>query len=151
MTRYLSAAAGLVLFAALAFTAVASATGSGDLSVPLSQMFTNSCNGETGTLAGTVHITMNETDSHVTTVTNWQDVEGVAISGTIYRATEMTKTYIADRPRGSDFTIILQDERNLISEDKSSNMLVHEQIEITFPSGTVVMKGPGVSCSGPTP
>jgi hypothetical protein len=137
MRRVITGVTALGVLFCLALPGLGLATGSGEVQVDLTgQMRTNPCNNEIVTLQGRVHFAFNAGPTHVTEHTNWQDVSGVGSFGNLYRASEETRTYIAERP-GDKFVIVIEDGRVLASSGSAPNFVQHARFEITFPGGTV--------------
>jgi hypothetical protein len=99
--------------------------------VVVQKMDTNPCTGDLIDLTGTIHVAVFQDENQARIHTNWQDVRGVALSGTIYQANEATRMYQVARPSGS-FTTVFQDQRELVSQGSGDNFILREYVEITF-------------------
>jgi hypothetical protein len=142
MTRYLAAVTVLAL-AALALPAAGGSetensfcdieTSAVCAAVAVQKIAENPCMPpDTVFLSGTIHVAVFQDENQGRIHTNWQDVSGVGLTGTIYQANEATRVYEVARPSGS-FTFVLQDERTLVSKGRSEfqNFILREYFEIT--------------------
>jgi hypothetical protein len=137
---------------AVAFPAASFGLATSEANVELDESRVNPCNDETVTLEGRIHLLFVFSATHVETHTNWQGVQGIGDQGNLYRASEETRVYIAERPPGDVFVIRFQDERTLVSQGSSPNYVQIALIEITFgPGGATVTTRMTEHCSGTTP
>jgi hypothetical protein len=123
--------------------------------VPVSDVVKNPCNGDMVAITGTMKVTMIMAGNKGKAQTSWPDTNGVALlSGTRYQANETTRTTIFPIV-GTTFVVDFAEEYELVSQDGTSNFLIHMAIESTFdlstPDVTVTMTRGGAECSGPTP
>jgi hypothetical protein len=92
-----------------------------------------SCEGEPVAVTGTMLTVTNESQTHVTVHTVWKDVTAVGLlSANRYEANQTDHTWIFQRKDGS-FTVVLQQELELISLGPSPNLLVHMRVEFVLP------------------
>jgi hypothetical protein len=143
--RYFLTAAAL----ALAFAPAASATTT-QLTVPFSDVVPNPCNGDMVAVTGAYHAVEISGNNQLEIQTNWPDTSGVSLTaGTLYQANQTTHVYFfSTGPKAFTFTIA--DSYELVSQDGSSNFLVHESATFDL-SGDVLFSRGGEECSGPTP
>jgi hypothetical protein len=111
---------------------------------------TNPCNGDVVTFAGLSHTVTVLNGNQVTIQENWPDTSGVAVDETTYQVNDANHVFVRSVPGGA-FTLTLSDSFEFVSNDGSSNFLVHMGIEVSFPSGDTDVRGAGEECSGPTP
>ena len=113
----------------------------------------NPCNGDLVTIVGTQKITTVTNNHKGEAQTNWPDTSGLAVDGTRYQANDTTHTYAFSVPSCA-FTVGLHDSFELISQDGTSNFLIHMNESLTIDPVTweisTKMSGPGAQCSGPT-
>jgi hypothetical protein len=148
MRRLITGVTALGVLFCLALPGLGLATGNGEVQVDLTgQVRENPCNNEIVTLQGRVHLAFNVGPTHVTAQTNWQDVSGVGSLGNLYRASEETRTYIAQRP-GDKAVIVFQDGRVLASSGSAPNYVQHVRIEIVLGSSEPVKTHLSEHCSG---
>lgn len=134
---------------ALAMVGSAAATTS-QMTVPFSDVVDNPCNGDVVAITGTMHIVTIENDNKAEIQVNWPDTSGVSLTGTKYQANDTTHTYVfSTGPNAFIFTF--HDSYELISQDNTSNFLVHEEVRINLLTSETTLHGGGVECSGPTP
>jgi len=123
--------------------------------VPFSDLVENPCNGEMVAITGTMKATMITAGNKGKAQTSWPDTNGVAlVSGTRYQANQTTHTTVF-LISGTTFVLDFAEEYELVSQEGSSNFLIHMAIESTVdlstPDVTVTMTRGGAECSGPTP
>ena len=161
MSRFLGAAAVIVLFAVLAgaggglastgntFCEIDTSAVCAD--VVVQKTAENPCTvpADTVTLSGTIHVAVFQDENQNRIHTNWQDVAGVGVpSGALYQANEATRLYEVQRPSGA-LTFVLQDERELVSQGEPENFIFRDYIQITFDENGFCMKAPGEPrCTG---
>jgi hypothetical protein len=123
--------------------------------MPFSDFVENPCNGDMVAITGTMKVTMITAGNKGKTQTSWPDTSGVALlSGTRYQANETTHTTVFPIS-STKFVFAFAEEYELVSQDATSNFLIHMGVEITFdlsiPDATVTKTRGGTECSGPTP
>jgi hypothetical protein len=119
--------------------------------VPFSYLVENPCNGDMVAVTGTMKIVTVTNNHKVELQTNWPDTSGLALDGTRYQANDVSHLYVFSVPSGA-LTVGLHDSFELVSQDGSSNFLVHMNESITFDlvtgEMTTKLSGPGAECSG---
>jgi hypothetical protein len=150
LVRLAVAVAGCL--ALLVFPAGAGAAG-GSVTTPYSDVLENTCNGETVAVTGESHVVYVVNDNKLEIKINWPDTSGVALgTGTLYQANDATHDLLFSIT-GNRFTVGFQDSFELVSLDKTSNLLVHVSVDMTIDlsTGDVTerMRG-GLDCSGQT-
>jgi hypothetical protein len=116
-------------------------------------LVTNPCNGEVVSVAGESHMVTVINDNKFEVQENWPDTSGVALDGTTYQVNDANHLFAMTVPDGS-FTIGLRDSFELVSNDQSSNFLVHVSVEISFDPKKGFgdkISGAGTECSGQAP
>jgi hypothetical protein len=113
----------------------------------------NPCNGDVVNVVGQSHVVTVVNDHKLEVQENWPDTSGVALDGTTYQVNDANHSYFTTAPDGG-FTFGLRDSFELVSNDGSSNDLVHVTVELSFDPDTgfeTKISGAGTECSGPTP
>lgn len=124
-----------------------------EMTTPLVFVTTNPCNGgEVVNVVGQSHMVTVINDNKLEVQENWPDTSGVALDGTTYQVNDANHTFAMTVPDGG-FTIGLRDSFELVSNDQSSNFLVHVTVELTFDPKRGFdpkISGAGTECSGQT-
>jgi len=132
-------------------TAVAETT---QMTTPFAMVVTNPCNnGEVVNVVGQSHMVTVINDNKLEVQENWPDTSGVALDGTTYQVNDANHTFAMTAPDGG-FTIGFRDSFELVSNDQSSNFLVHVTVALIFDPKKGFddkISGAGAECSGPTP
>ena len=148
LARTVTVVAGLAVLAMLASGASAATY---DVTTPFTDpAMVNPCNGDVVSVVGEAHDVIVTNDNKFEVQENWPDTSGMTATGTLYQVNDASHIFIVTVPEGS-FTIGFRDSFELVSQDASSNFLVHETVEIKFdPKTGVSMKvtGAGADCSG---
>lgn len=110
----------------------------------------NPCNGDIVAVTGTMHLVAVSNDNKAEIQINWPDTTGVAVDGTRYQANDTTHTYLVTTGPNA-FTFTFHDSYELISQDNTSNFLVHEDVTINLLTMEASLQRGGAECSGPTP
>jgi hypothetical protein len=141
--RYFLAVSALALWLVPRATAMASQT-----TVPFSYMMTNPCTpADTVAVTGTMHAVMFSNGSKGTIQIDWPDTSGISLTtGTLYQANDATHVFVF-----SSGQITISDSYELVSQNGTSNFLVHESILIDLFSEEITLVRGGEECSGPTP
>ncbi len=121
---------------------------------PFAFPVTNPCNnGEVVNVVGQSHMVTVINDNKLEVQENWPDTSGVALDGTTYQVNDANHAFEMTVPDGG-FTIGLRDSFELVSNDQSSNFLVHVTVALIFDPKKGFddkISGAGAECSGPTP
>jgi hypothetical protein len=150
--RRIATALACLAFVFMVPTSAAAATGEDTVAfgpVPME----NPCNGDTVMVTGTMHMVWIASDTKLETQTNWPDTTGISlVSGTLYQANDASHFAVLEAPKDTA-TFTVQDSYELVSQDATSNFVVHASLVIKvdfdpFNVTTKVRGDPDGVCSG---
>ena len=149
--------AAFVVFAAAASPAYGQATTTTtNEELPISGTIINTCNGDTVTYQGTVHVTNTVTTDasggyHLKTHTNYQDVSGVGAPSLInYRIVTTTNVTVNDSDSAQFETTLIQTIK-AVSQGSAPNLFLHFVMHVTVNANgetTSTVVNVNVDCNG---
>jgi hypothetical protein len=134
-----------VAIAALLLVPAASAMTS-QTTIPFTDpLVPDTCTGETVFVTGTLHIAAVSNNNKLEVQTNWPDTTGFSLTRE-YQANDASHTFaFSTGPKA--FTIGFSDSFELVSLDKTSNLLVHEEVKINLLTMETTFTRGGAKCT----
>jgi len=118
------------------------------ITAPYSDLVPNPCNGDLVAVTGTYHAAMISNKNEGKIQTSWPNTSGVSLTtGTLYQAPQTFHTYVVSTGPNA-FTFSVADSYELVSQDGTSNFLVHEAVTFDLLTGDVTFSRGGEDCSG---